>query len=68
MLCWGSWQHYLVLNKISRNKLIFKVSLNNIFQVKDFKRFTFNVKLFDDRRNTNKKNIESLDLTREVNL
>ena len=45
--------------------------LNNIFLDKDFKIFTFNVKLTDDVQlgeRPNKKNIQSFDLTRKVNL
>ena len=47
---------------------IFLSELNNIFHVKGLIRFTFYVKLIDDRERPNKTNIESLDLTRKVNL
>ena len=63
-------QHYLVLNKISM-KYFFYVSLqflselNNIFDVKDLKRFTFCGKLIYDMR-PKRKNIESLDLIQKV--
>ena len=36
--------------------------------MKDLKIFTFYVNLIDDRRSPNKKNIESLDLTRKINI
>ena len=42
--------------------------LNNIFHMKVLIIFPFYVKLIDDRRRPNKKNIESLNLTRKVNL
>ena len=67
----GGRQHYCVLDKIQRINFIFKVSLqflielNNIFQVKDLKIITFYVNLIDDGQKSNKKNIESFDLTQK---
>ena len=44
----------------------FLCELNNIFHVKGFIRFTFDVKLIDDRRKIKQENIESLNLTQKV--
>ena len=46
----------------------FLSELNNIFHVKGLIRITFNFKLKTIGERPNKKNIESLDLTRKVNL
>ena len=41
--------------------LQFLSEINNIFHAKDLKRFTFYVKLIDNRQKNKQKNIESLD-------
>ena len=58
-MCGIRGQHYLVFNKIStyiisflKSLYYFLSELNDIFHVKGLKRFTFNVKLIDDRRIT----------------
>ena len=59
--------------RLQHNNFIYQVSLqflselSNIFHVKNLKGFTFYVKLIDDRWNRNKKNIESPNLTQNVN-
>ena len=74
MLCGGIGHHHLVLSNI--NNVLFSVikslhflsESNDIFQVKNLKRFTFCVQLIEYKRRPNKKNNESLELTRKVNL
>ena len=48
--------------------LQYSSELNNIFQKNDLKIFTFYVKLIDDRKRPNNKNIESFNLTWKVNI
>ena len=72
-MCWWGWGGVaLSFFKLDFNVIIYLLQflseLNNIFHMKDLKRSTFYVKLIDDRRRPNKKNIESLDMTRKVDL
>ena len=72
-MCWWGWGGVaLSFFKLDFNVIIYLLQflseLNNIFHMKDLKRSTSYVKLLDDRRSPNKKNIESLDMTRKVDL
>ena len=65
MLCGGGGQHYLILTDFNiiisffKSLYNFLSELNNIFHVKGFIRFTFDVKFIDDRRKTSEENFES---------
>ena len=52
MLCRVGGQHFNVIISFVKSLNNILRELNNIFHMKDFQRFTFYVKLIDDRRKT----------------